>query len=191
MPRKKQKILSLEVLEVNSTLDYRNSKILTNFVCKADDVERTIQDADLKGYWKHEKNYASEVKSILAQPGTRNASNVFFSDDVSVEEVKLPETVKAGTRYIYKVYNYSGDKVNTEYGTQKDILSYIGKKIKTKYAYVTYNGKSEKIEYAPKTVTDILNDLEKTTSQFQIEPVGRSGFTDDIILVSMFKNYIK
>ena len=191
MPRKKEKILSLEVSEVNSTWDYRGSRILTNFICKADDAERTIQDMDRKEYWKHEKDYTSETKAILAQPGTRNASNVFFTDDVNVEEVKLPATVKTGMKYVYKIYDYSGDKVNTEYGTQKDILAYISKRIKTKYAYVTYNGKSSKIEYTPKAVIEILSDLEETTSQFEIEPVGRSGVTGDMIFVTTFKNCIK
>ena len=191
MPRKKEKILSLEVAEVNSMWDYRPARILTNFICKADDAERTIQDMDRKECWKHEKNYTSAVKSILAQPGTRNASNVFYTDEVHVEEVKLPATVKAGTKFIYKVYDYSGDKVSTEYGTQKDILAYIGKRIKTKYAYVTYNGKSGKIEYTPKAVTEILDGLEESTSQFEIEPVGRSGVTGDMIFITTFKNCIK
>lgn len=183
--------MSLEVVEANSTWDYRETKVLTNFVCKANDAERTIQDMDSKEYWKHEKDYLSNVKSILAQPGTRNASNVFFSDDVSVEEVKLPTSVKPGTKYIYKVYDYFGDKLSTEYGTQKDILAYIGKKMKTKYVYVTYNGKTDRIEYSPKVVTDILNGLEETTSQFEIEPFSRSGVTGDMISVSIFKNCIK
>lgn len=191
MPRKKEKIISLEVGEPNTTWDYRNEKSLINFVCKAEDAERTIQDLDRQEHWKHEKNYDAEVRSILAQPGTRNASIVFYSDEVSIEEVKLPASVKAGTKYIYKVYDYSEDKLNTEYGTQKDILAYISKKIKTKYVYVTYNGQGEKIEYTPKAVTDILNGLEETTSQFLIEPVGRSGFTGDMIFVTTFKNCIK
>ena len=191
MLRKKEKILSLEVAEVNSTWDYRAGKSLSNFVCKAEDAERTIQDLDCREHWKHEKNYNAEVRSILAQPGTRNASNVFYNDEVNVEEVKLPASVKTGTKYIYKVYDYSGDKLNTEYGTQKDALAYISKKIKTKYVYVTYNGESSKIEYTPKAVTDILNELEETTSQFQIEPLGRSGGTGDMIFVTTFKNCIK
>ena len=146
---------------------------------------------DINEYWKHEKNYLSEVRSILAKPGTRNASTVFFTDDVNVEEVKLPASIKPDTKYIYKVYDYSGDKLNTEYGTQKDILVYISKRVKTKYAYVTYNGKSGKIEYSPKAVTEILSELEETTSQFEIEPIGRSGNTSDVIFVTTFKNCIK
>jgi hypothetical protein len=188
---KKEKILSIEVGEPNSTWDYSDSKILTNFICKKDDAEKVIVDMDQKEYWKHEKNYSEEVKSILAAPGTRNASNVFFVDDVFVEEVKLPASIKPGTKYVYKVYDYSGDRVASEYGTQKDIMAYISKKIKTKYVYVTYNGKMEKIEYSPKAVTDILNGLEKTTSQFEIESVGRSGATDNMMFVTMFKNCIK
>lgn len=191
MPRKKEKILSLEVVETNSTWDYRPARILTNFICKADDAEQTIQDMDRKEYWKHEKDYTSQMKAILAQPGTRNASCVFFTDDVNIEEVKLPATVKAGTKYVYKIYDYSGDKVSTEYGTQKDVLAYINKRVKTKYAYVTYNGKSGKIEYSPKAVTEILSGLEETTSQFEIEPIGRSGITSDMIFVTTFKNCIK
>ncbi len=110
---------------------------------------------------------------------------------MNVEEVKLPTSVKTGTKYIYKVYDYSDDKVNTEYGTQKDAISFINKRVKTKYAYVTYNGQTEKIEYDAKTVTGILNELEETTSQFEIEPISRSGNTDETILVSIFKNYVK
>ena len=191
MPRKKERILSLEVGEPNSMWDYSNTKILRNFICKKDDAEKVIVDMDQREYWKHEKNYSEEVKSILAAPGTRNASNVFFHEDVNVEEVKLPATVKPGTKYVYKVYDYSNDKVTSEYGTQKDILAYISKKIKTKYAYVMYKGTTNKIEYSPKAVTDILNGLEETTSQFEIESVGRSGMTDNTLIVTIFKNCIK
>lgn len=191
MPRKKDKIVSLEVLEPNCTWDYRESKLLNNFVCKSSDAENTVQKMDRKDYWRTEKRYTEEVKAILAPPGTRNVSNLFFSDEVNVEEVKLPTSVKPSTKYIYKVYNYSGDKVTTEYGTQKDIIAFINKKVKTKYAYVSYNGGGSKIEYDAKSVAEILNGLEETTSQFEIEPIGRSGATDETILVSIFKNCIK
>ena len=191
MPRKKEIILSLEVGEPNSTWDYSSTKILKNFICKKDDAEKVIVDMDQKEYWKYEKNYSEEIKSILAVPGTRNASTVFFHEDVNVEEVKLPASVKSGTKYVYKIYDYSGERVSTEYGTQKEILAYISKKIKTKYAYVAYNGSSQRIEYSPKAVTDILNELEKTTSQFAIESVGRSGMTDNSLLITTFKNCIK
>ena len=191
MPRKKEKILSLEVIEVNSVFDYRPVRILKNFICKADDAEKTIQDMDIKEYWKHEKGYTNEIKSILAPAGTRNSSVVFFSDEVCVEEVKLPASIKTGTKYVYKVYDYSGDKLNTEYGTQKDAMAYLSKKIKTKYAYVTTNGKTSKIEFSPKAIADILNQQEETTSQIEIESAGRSGTTNDMIFVSIFKNCIK
>lgn len=191
MPRKKEKILSLEVSEPNSTWDYRNVKLLNNFICKSGDAEYTVQKMDRKDYWRTEKKYPDEVKAILAPPGTRNASNTFFSDEVNVEEIKLPTSVKPNTKYVYKVYDYFDDKVNTEYGTQKDIIAFINKKVKTKYAYVTYNGESNKIEYNPKSVLEILNSLEETTSQFEIEPIGRSGVTDETIVVSIFKNCIK
>ena len=191
MPRKKEKILSLEVVEPNSTWDYRKSKSLTNFICKVDDAERIIRDMDLKACWKDERNYPSEVKSVLAQQGTRNASSVFFGDDVNVEEVKLPASVKAGVKYVYKVYDYCGEKNSTEYGTQKDVLAYLTKRVRTKYVYMTYNGQSAKVEYSPKTVSEILGRLEETTSQLEIEPVGRSGMTEDTLLVTMFKNCIK
>jgi hypothetical protein len=191
MPKKKERILALEVIETNTTWDYRQSKILQNFVCKKDEAEKVIADMDLQEYWKHEKKYGDEVKAILAAPGTRNASNVFFHDEVIVEEPKLPPSIKTGTKYVYKIYDYSGDKTHTEYGTQKDILSYISKKIKTKYAYVSYNGFGGRIEYSPKTVADIFEELEKTTSQLSIEPLGRSGTTDDSMVVAIFKNCVK
>ena len=191
MPRKVEKIIAVEVVEPNSCWDYRETRVLTNFICKKDEAEKVIVDMDRRDYWKHKKNYSDEVKAILAPAGTRNASMVFFGDDVNVEEVKLPANVKDSTKYVYKVYDYVGEKLTAEYGTQKDALSAITKKIKTKYAYVTYNGETRKIECTPKAVTDILNGLEETTSQFEIESVGRSGNTSDTILVSIFKNQIK
>ena len=154
MPRKKEKILSLEVIETNSTWDYRETKVLNNFICKKDDAEKTVVDMDRREFWKHEASFKDQVKSILSDPGTRNHSDVFFNDDVNVEEVKLPASVKAGTKYVY-------------------------------------NGTRQKIEYSPKAVTDILNELEETTSQFAIESVGRSDTTDNSLLVTMFKNCIK
>jgi len=191
MPRKKQKIVALEVVEANSKWDYRPARVLTNFICKEEDAEKTVQEMDRLEFWKHEPDYTSQVKAILAPAGTRNASTVFYNDDVNVEEIKLPSSVKGGTKYIYKVYDYSSDRVQTEFGTQKDALAYISKKIKTKYAYVNYNGETRKIEYTAKAVTEILNGLEETTSQFGIESVGRSGNTDNNILVSIFKNCVK
>lgn len=191
MPKKKEKIISVEVIEVNSTWDYRNTKILNNFICKKDDAEKMVAEMDRQELWKHERKYDEEVKSILAAPGTRNASSVFFTQDVSVEEPKLPSSVKPGTKYIYKVYDYFDGKLNTEYGTQKDILGYIGKKIKTKYVYVTRNGVEDRIEYSQKAIADIFDELEETTSQLEIVPAGRSGATNDSIIVSIFKNCMK
>ena len=191
MPRKKDKLVSLEVMETNATWDYRGSRTLHNFICKKDDAERVILDMDTQERWKHEKKYADQVKSIFAPSGTRNSSNVFFTDEVAVEEVKLPKTIKATDKYIYKVYDYFGDRVSSEYGNQKDILAYVAKKIKTKYAYVSYNGVGRKIEYTPKTLGGILNSLEATTSQLEIEPLGRSGNTDGSMIISIFNNRTK
>ena len=190
MVKKKKAILAVEMLEINSTWDYRGRKIFNNFICNQENAESAMIDMDIKETWKHEKGYSDELKGILAERGTRNASETFFGDDVCVEEVKLPASIKPSTKYIYKIYDYAGDKLNVEYGAQKDAMAYISKKIKTKYAYVSYNGIGEKIEYSPKTVTDILDELESTTSQFEIEPVGR-GDADEIIIVSIFKNCIK
>ena len=191
MPKKKRKIMSLEVLEPNSTWDYSAFKVLNNFICDAEDAEKTIQEMDIREYWKHETTYKDQMKGILSTPGTRNASTVFFGDDVRIEEVKLPSTVKSSTKYVYKVYDYVGDKVNVEYGTQKDAIAVISKRIKTKYAYVTHNGEVTRIEYSPKTVAGILDGLEETTSQLEIESVGRSGMTSDPVIVSIFKNKMK
>ena len=191
MPKKKKKVVSLEVLEVNSKWDYQPARTLRNFICNAEDAEKTVQDMDIKELWKHEPGYQKQMKAILAPEGTRNASTVFFTDDVAVEEVKLPLSMKTIPPYVYKYYDYTGEKCTTEYGTMKDILAYISKKVKTKYAYVTYNGKTRKIEYSPKAVSDILTGLQETTSQFEIEPVGRSGNTDTMIMVSTFKNCVK
>lgn len=191
MPKKKKKVVSLEVIEANSKWDYRPARILRNFICKEEDAEKTVQDMDTKETWKHEEGYQKQVKAILAPEGTRNASTVFYTDDVAVEEVKLPLSMKTIPEYVYKIYDYTGEKCSTEYGTLKDVLAYLSKKVKTKYAYVTYNGETKKIEYSPKTVSDILKELAETTSQFEIEPVGRSGITDTVVMVSTFKNCVK
>ena len=188
MPRKKDKFLAVEVLETNSTWDYRPSRIIYNFICRKDDAEKVITDMDIYERWKHDKKYTDEVKSILAAPGTRNASNVFFNNEVAVEEVKVPKTVKASDKFIYKVYDYTDGKLSSEYGSKKDVLSYLSKKIKTKYAYTAYNGSEKRIEYSTKVITDILAELEDTTSNLEIEPLARSGNTDCTIFVSIFKN---
>lgn len=191
MAKKKKKVISLEVLEINATWDYRVAKSLMNFICSEEDAEKTVQDMDTKELWKHENGYQKAVKAILAPEGTRNSSSIFFGDDVSVEEVKLPLSMKTIPEYVYKIYDYTGEKCVTEYGTQKDVLAYLSKKLKSKYALVTYNGKTRKIEYSPKAVSSILKELAETTSQLNIEPIGRSGNTDTTIMVSTFKNCVK
>lgn len=191
MPRKKKKLISLEVVETNSLWDYRNSRTLTNFVCAEEDAEKTVPKMDRKETWKHETDYSKQVKAILAPAGTRNASNIFYTDDVSVEEVKLPASMKTIPAYLYKIYDYSGEKVAVSYGSQKDIVAYLSKKIKVKNALVTSNGEQRKIECTPKNLSSMFNGLEETTSQAGIEPIGRSGCTGDMYLVSMFKNCVK
>lgn len=191
MSRKKTRFVSVEVVEPNSYWDYTKLKNLNNFVCKTDDVEEVIHDMDSGEHYETEEEYQDEVKAILARPGTRNASVSFFGDDVSVEEFKLPASIKPGTEYIYKIYDYCGGKTNVGYGTRKEIITHISKVVKTKYVYVTHNGNSEKTEYSAKMISDTLDELEKTTSQLEIEPVGRSGMTDDMILVTAFRNCIK
>lgn len=191
MPRKKEQVLSVEVVETNATWDYRDTRILKNFICKKSEAEKVIVDMDLRDTWKHEAKFSDNVKAILADPGTRNASSVFFTDDVNVEEVKLPLSMKTVPPFVYKIYDYTGEKCSTEYGTQRDVLTYLSKKIKTKYAYTTYNGKTSRIEFSTKAVAEILNALSETTSQFEIEPAGRSGVTDTMIIVSQFKNCLK
>ena len=191
MPRKKEKLLAIEVIETNSSWDYRPTRAFHNFICKETSADKMITDADLQENWKYDKEYSSNLKAILATPGTRNHSYVFYGSEVCVEEVKLPASVKPGTKYIYKVYDYTGGKLITDVGTQKDIISYLGKRIKTKYACVSSNGKSEKIEYSQKTIAEMLSGLEETTSQLQIEPVGRSADSDETMLISIFENRIK
>ena len=191
MPRKKKKLISLEVVETNSLWDYRNSRVLTNFICNEEDAEKTFQKMDRKELWKHEADYMKQVKSVLAPAGTRNASSIFFTDDVSVEEVKLPASMKTVPGYVYKVYDYSAEKVVTEYGSQKDIISYLSKKIKVKNVIALADGETRKVECSPKSLASVLGGLEETTSQVSFEPVGRSGCTGDIYIVSVFKNCIK
>ena len=191
MPRKKKKIISLEVAEPNSTWDYSTGRTLTNFICNDEDAPKKVMEMDRRETWKHERGYDDQVKAILSPMGTRNFSNVFFTDEVCVEEVKLPSTVRPSTPYIYKVYDYTGGRITTEYGTPKDIIAYITKKIKTKYVMVSHNGKSERMEYVPKTLSDILGELENDTSQLEIEPIGRSGVTNNPIMVSIFKNCLR
>lgn len=191
MPRKKIKYLSLEVVEANSTWDYRKSRSVKNFICKEDDFETTMTDMLTKETYKHDKHLKDEMKGVLAPKGTRNASDLFFGDTVNVEEVKLPASIKSSTDFVYKVSDYSNDKLNTEYGAIKDAIAYINKKIKTKYAYVSYDGETKRIENNPKAVTDILNELKDTTSVFTIEASGRSGVTDNFIIISTFKNEIR
>lgn len=191
MPRKKKRIVSLEVLEPNSLVDYSQSKTLKNFICDADDAEKVIMEMDRKERWKHEKDYKGQVKAVLAPRGTRGASDTFFTDLVAVDEIKLPASVKPSLKHVYKVYDYCGEKLSTEYGSQKDIVSYITKRVKTKYTDITYNGHTRRVEYSPKVVADALTRLEPTTSQLEVEPVSRSGSTDTVLLVSIFNNRLK
>lgn len=192
MPKKKSKILSLEVSEINAQWDYSSSKPFRNFICKEEDVEETLERMLTKSATKHEKTYTDQVEAILAPRGSRKSSNVFFGEEVSVEEAKLPKSIKPTSSFVYKLYDYTDNKLKTEYGTQKDAVSYISKRIKTKYAVVTHNGRAQKIENTQKAMIDILSHLEDTTSQLGIEPIGRTtGDTEDIIIVSIFKNCVK
>ena len=188
MPKKKKKIISLEVSEPNSTWNYSTGRTLTNFICFEDDAPKIIMEMDKRETWKHERDYEAQVKAILAPSGTRNFSNTFFTDEVYVEEVKLPSSIRPSVPYIYKVYDYTGDKLTTDYCTQKEAIAHITKRIKTKYATVSHNGESERIEYDPHVLSKSLDELEADTTQFVIEPASRPGANANPIIIAIFKN---
>ena len=190
MPRKKEKIISLEVIEPNSTWSYIKERPFYNFICKKDEAEDILKTQDRRGLTGNMKQYESEVKSILAPSGTRNSSSVFFGNEVGVEEVSLSPKTLTGAKYVYKIYDYTGEKMHTEYGVQKEAIAYITKRIRSKYAYITHDGIEERIEYNPKQISELLTGLEFTTSQLEIAPSGRTGPTNDILLVSVFRNLV-
>jgi hypothetical protein len=142
MPRKKKRIVSLEVLEPNSLADYSQSKTLKNFICDADDAEKVIMEMDRKERWKHEKDYKEQVKAVLAPRGTRGASDTFFTDLVAVDEIKAKLSSTADKllsypNYIGTIQSFVNKYVTMQYirGRCKTNLQFVSDKEYAHYLY--------------------------------------------------------
>ena len=188
--RKKAKIMAFETLCADS-LHAPIGRTCRNFICYEDRVRENISNSFRKDAYKKDIGIERDIDTLLSfKTELRDGIGNIRDDMISLIPVEVNKSVKPGIEYVYRVKDCTLAKPIDIYGTKKDALDYIQKKIKTKNALVCYNGNREKREFNIEDIDGILATLEEDTIDFDICSLGRGDAESDILLVTIFKNYL-
>ena len=191
MAKKKERIMAFDILQPD-TLHKATERICKNFVCFEKKVEECLMNEIRKPEHRNDENTLREFKVITGyQTELRDGLGNLGMDLVSLVPVTLEKSVKTTTPYIYRTMDYSLSKPVVSFGTKKDALQTIQKKIKTKNVIMHYDGNTERGELDIDHIDEILGTLEEDTIDFDIEALGRNDVEGDMILVSIYKNCLK
>jgi hypothetical protein len=189
--KKKEKIMAFDTLQPD-TLHPAYERICRNFVCYDTKVRECLAEEMRRPEYKNDQTTEKEFDIICGyQTELRGGIGNLGLDIVSLLPVTLEKTVKTTTPYIYRTIDYSQAKVPAVFGTRKDALQLIQKRVKTKNVLMHYNGITERRELDIDYIDKILEGLEEDTIDFDIEAIGRGDAEGDMILVSIYKNCLK
>ena len=189
--KKKEKIMAFDVLQPD-TLHAAHERICRNFICYDTKVKECLTEEIRRNELKNDPATEKEFDIICGyQTELRDGLGNLGLDLVSLLPVSLEKTVKTTTPYIYRTMDYSQSKAPAVFGTKKDALQLIQKRVKTKNVLMHYNGITERREFDIDYIDGILECLEEDTIDFDIEPIGRGDVEGDMILVSIYKNCLK
>lgn len=189
--KKKEQLMAFDVLQPD-TLHKPTERICRNFICYDSKVKDCLHNEIRKDDHKTDKDTEREFDIICGyQTELRGGIGNLGMDLISLLPVTLEKTVKTTTPYIYRLIDYSQTKSSAIFGTRKDALQFIQKKIKTKNVVMHYNGMTERCELDISQIDEILEGLEEDTIDFDIEPIGRGDVEGDTILVTVYKNCMK
>lgn len=191
MARKKEKIMAFDILQPD-TLHPAYERICRNFVCYNTKVRECLADEIRRPELRNDPATGKEFDIICGyQTELRDGLGNLGLDLVSLVPISLEKTVKTTTPYIYRTMDYSQSKAPAVFGTKKDALQLIQKRVKTKNVLMHYNGITERREFDIDYIDEILGNLEEDTIDFDIEAIGRGDAEGDMILVSIYKNCLK
>ena len=192
MGRKKQdRVMAFDTLQPD-TLHKPTGKICRNFICYETKVKDCLYSEDRNERWKHDAKTQKEFDILTGyQTELRGGIGCLGTDMVSLIPVTLEKTVKTTTPYIYRIADYGTSRNTEAYGTRKDVLQYLQKRIKVKNVLMHYNGITERGEFDLNHIDEILGGLEENTVDFDVTPLGRGDAEGDVILITIYKNCLK
>ena len=188
--KKKERLMAFEILSPDS-LHPHTERVCRNFVAYENDVRRCLDEEIRKDkeYLKTDEKTKLEFDLIVGrQTELREGLGNLGIDMVSLVPISLEKSVKTTTPYIYRVRCYGEGRLDDSYGTRKEALTAIQRKIKTRRAIMHYNGVTERADFDIDHIDEIFNGLEEDTVEFDISQIGRNNMEGDIILVTIFKN---
>ena len=189
--KKKDRVMEFSTLQPD-TLHKETQRICRNFICYESNVKNRLIESGRKDSWKHSEDIQHEFDILCGyQTELRGGIGNLGLDIVSLTPITLEKSVKSTTPYIYRTMDYGLGKPVETYGTKKDALAFIQKRIKTKNVIMHYNGNTERCVLDIEKINEILGTLEEDTIDFDISQVGRGGDDGEIILVTIYKNLLK
>jgi hypothetical protein len=191
MAKRKERIMAFDTLQPD-TLHNANERICRNFICSESKVGECLRSEDRNENWKQDPARVREFDSLTGyQTEARGGLGNIGQNLVSLVPVALEKDVKPSTPYIYKAISYGSSSSPVIYGSRKDIIQFIQKKIKTRNVVMHYDGKTEKGELDIEHINSLFNILEPDTIDFDIVSLGRNDTEGDAVLVTIYKNLLK
>ena len=177
MVRQKEKIFSVEMLEVDGNHEHHNP--ILNFICKEKDLENSFNKCDV-GKVLNAVIVKTLLSDIESEPMKFINGNCVF-----IEEINPLKKFNSLDNYYYRINDYNENKAIL--GGFNDVIDYLKRKIKNKYAMISYNGINEKIEFSEKMVSDILSRMTGNTHVVVLNQLNNRGEESDSIIVTPFK----
>ena len=191
--KKKERLMVFEIL-CPDTLHDTSDRVCRNFIAYEKDVRACLENEirKEKEYLRTDEKTKREFDSIVGyQTELRDGLGNLGLDMISLVPITLEKSVKTTTPYIYRTGCYGEGRVEFTYGTKKEALAYIQKKIKVRRTVSHYNGVTERADFDIDHIDKLFDELEEDTIEFDISPIGRGGMEGDTIIVTIFKNDMK
>ena len=191
MGRQKKRIIAVETIYPDTQRN-QDGKYLTNFVAYEDNAVNAFKENSKRDIW-NEKASPDVVKKLITDREKNLKKSTFFhNEEIGIDEaLTLSEKVKTTDPYIFKVRDMENPAWPKEvFGTQKEALAYIEKKIKNKFVHLIYNGINEVVEYDVNELANIIARMSENTTPIEIAQVTR-GEDEYWYEIEIFKNCLK
>lgn len=181
MPRVKEKIYAVEILEEDTLRQYHN--YLDNFISKEKTLYQSFHLADKRNLFDSDK--AKKDLQELIKDTNKKECYPIDNETVFIDEISHSGKLKLTDEYLYRFFDYNEKK--GDFCTFNELITYLKKKIKNKYAIVYYNGITKKIEFSEDTIKPIIKEMTEDTHTISLNQLNGKGDEYEPIIIVPFK----
>lgn len=181
MPRVKEKIYAVEILEEDTLRQYHN--YLDNFISKEKTLYQSFHLADKRNLFDSDKA-KKDLQELIKDTNKKECYEI-DTETVFIDEISHSGKLKLTDEYLYRFYDYNEKK--GDFCAINEIIAYLKKKIKNKYANIYYNGITKRIEFNDSEVKKIIKEMSENTHTISLCQLNGKGDEYEPIIIVPFK----